>query len=359
MDLLRPLPSTQRCISQPYGEIDTNNRFYQKPESSTVVPITDANLEPEVSCWAGSLEDDALIEHCFQTLLVASADSHRMISSATHESTGLEHLPGVDKRFKHGESGLDPIEYCVVTTGGLHSIVKHDFGNTSKNMDGLNVFTRNKIRLLRSRVAQFSKHETIAILLKELIDAANDLKIPSCLFSGDGAPCIQISNRQRRAAYVLICKHASSTTTGRQRGDFLLPPNLPRTVEAMTEFLKISSEDAAAAQTMEQHVHDESNGSSLIANSQWQKLRAVRFTASSAYSMCGASVFKCEPQHSEALLQAHEDRIDKNGLNTSKRARPPVLAKIYNNFAGNKYTAYGTANEETARIVSFCISTCF
>ncbi len=327
----------------------------QRPESSIVVPMHDANLEPDVSSWAASLEDDALIEHCVQTMLISAAENHSVISAATHATTGQELLPGVDKRFKHGESGLEPIEYCVVAASGSHSIVKHDLCCMEKNRDGLNVFTRNSIRLLRSKVAQFSRHETLASLLKELSEAANDLNIPSALFSGDGAPCIQISNRQRKAAYTLLCKNATlSNNTGRQRGVLLLPSNFPRTPEEMREFLKMSSADAAAAQTMEQHVHDQSHGSSLVANTQWQNLRAVRFTASSAFAMCGAAVFKCEPQNSEALLQAHEDRIEKNGLNTSKCARSPVLAKIYNNFAGNKYTAYGTDNEETARIVSTC-----
>jgi hypothetical protein len=287
-------------------------------------------------------------------MLVAAAEGHTTISSATHGAPRTNLFPGlgVDRRFKHGETGLDPTEYFVYDTSGSYCIVKNDAGNTAKNLDGQNVFTRNSLRLLRSRISQFSKHETISSILKELVEASEELNVPYALFSGDGAPCIQINNRRRKAAHVYLSQSiARKPKANTQRGVCSLPPEMPRTPHEMQAFLQLSPADLGAAQSMEQHTLDPTNGA-VITNAKWQTFRAVRFTASTAHSMCGASVFKCPPESSAQLLQAHEARIEKDALNTVKCARSPVLSKIYNTFSGNKYTAYGTEKEETARIVS-------
>jgi hypothetical protein len=214
----------------------------QRPESTVVVPMSETNLEPEINRWAASLQDDALIEHCYQTMLVAAAEGHTTISSATHGAPRTNLFPGlgVDRRFKHGETGLDPTEYCIYDTNGSYCIVKNDAGNTAKNLDGQNVFTRNSLRLLRSRISQFSKHETISSILKELVEASQELNVPYALFSGDGAPCIQINNRRRKAAHVYLSQSiARKPKANTQRGVCSLPPEMPRTPHEMQAFLQL------------------------------------------------------------------------------------------------------------------------
>lgn len=318
----------------------------QDSVSLNEIPMEKANLEFDAASWLGDAESDCFVSYLFARLAEGASEVELVTPWTLKERLDGDVFGDHRRSQWRWDYGIDPVNYAL--DGNVSVKVGERVPITDSRGDGLNVFTRNSVRILAQRPLQYALGETLDALHLESSKFASSQKLPLIL-AGDGAPVKYFANQIKCAIRKSGLSASNLTATSSLP---LIPPSQFQMELALT----LDEGERRRLSSLKQHVvHiDPATGqASEVANSEWLSARKMRFTASAAATFVPAAL-KDLTSTSDALtyFKSHENLIDEKNWGTFLSCRPPVRNKIEGTFSGNKFTAIGNKFEATALEVS-------
>lgn len=302
------------------------------------VPMESTGLEFDMNIWCAGLREDMFLEAIKGSLLSAAESfDEDCLEALLKAMDGRRNAKIGDRRRSTMNSAFMVVNNYSAIGHGENVHFKSSRSKISAlHSDGLNVFSRNSLRLLREREATFAQGATVLSLFKELVKAADELGLPP-IFQGDGAPMIWTQNQRRSAIYQKIIEIVPTLP---KRSEEQLP-KIPTCRAEMSRFLLLNEAEREVCEALPQHIPHPTKPGVEIANPAWLTLRSIRFTASMAASIITAKGRDLSAPQLPQYLKHVEKRITDEKLNTWDSCRPPIRSKIKPIPFSNAYTRLG------------------